>query len=156
MLAESRAVPGQVGVFADAWSPPSSTRSSPRIHSLAGVAVFQDGDLITAYGGVRFPSRAAYDESFPGSSGVNRYLWESSSGASVIDGRPSLHTLHYSSFINEGFHSNNCVIDDEYLDGSDITHRLLEPAVISMDTIRHAQDIHAGYGLDYWTVFASP
>ena len=95
MLAESREVPGQVGVYADAWSPPSSARPSPRVPVLEGVAVFQDGDIVSDYAGVRYSSRVAYDSAHEDGPDINRYLWESSSGRYLVDDRPSMFSLHY-------------------------------------------------------------
>ena len=74
-------------------------------------------------------------------------IWESGSVTYLVHGRPSLDSLHYSTFVNEGFHFNNCVIDDEYVDAADITHRLLSPVVIAIDIIRHA-------GGFFWTLFS--
>ena len=59
VLGVSLAVPGQVGMFADAYHPPSRLFSFRRPRSRVGVAVFQAGDVVTDYGGCLYRSKAS-------------------------------------------------------------------------------------------------
>ena len=55
-----------------------------------------------------------------------------------------MHNLNYSSFVNEGLYSNNYVIESRHG----------EPFLEAISTITHADEVFAGYGMQYWDSFS--
>ena len=73
----------------------------------------------------------------------NRYLWHSDRSQAVWDGCPVRGRLNNSSFMNDGLSANNTIIES----------RVRGPVLKASDTIRHAAEVLAGYGPNYWTYF---
>ena len=154
MLGESRSVAGEVGVFADASAVPSRRPGLRTQLSLLGVAVFEVGDQITPYAGPRhfsmYEFQCVHGLSSLSSDGIyppNRYLWESDVYDVLIDGSPNSLQLSYSSFLNEGFQCNNCIIDH-------VPPPSVLPWIFAQSTILHVDELLAPYGHPYWLHFA--
>ena len=73
----------------------------------------------------------------------NRYLWNSDRYMAVWDGRPFCDYLNYSAFVNDGLFANNSLIES----------RRGEPFLEATTTIKHADEVLAGYGSPYWEHF---
>ena len=138
MLGPSTVVPGQIGLFADAWSPPAPRAGLRSSVALAPVplsqVVFPIDTYFLRYEGVEYSPPSLY------TGPDNRYLFRSP--RVLVDGSPrsSLPEVHYSAFVNEGFDDNNCCLD---------RHRRGAWYLSTLD-IFHFHEILSAYGEEYW------